>query len=176
MPVRYIGKTLQFQVLYGFRIEIYDMHENLVQPLGASGRVHDRITDSVHYEPITPPVSTSIPQIRRNFTARLQNGQRYLDVAGRKFDQPTYYARKILLLADLYDDQILDCFIGYCVDHDKMDLASLKEILRDYNAGRLSLDEKEEADPSNTGTCKEDPALTRECSYYEENAMREECR
>lgn len=174
VPVRYVGKTLQFRITYGFRIELYDMRENPVLTLEISNEKHTVRTDPVHYEEITKPVSTSIPQIRRDFSARFTNGQRYLDAAARKFDQPTHHARKIMLLADLYDDVILDRFIGYCVDHDKMDIRSFKGILRDYNAGKLSLSGTGEESVESGMPCREeDPELTRDCSYYEVNAMKE---
>lgn len=174
VPVRYVGKTLQFRITYGFRIELYDMRENPVLTLEISNERHTVRTDPVHYEEITKPVSTSIPQIRRDFSARFTNGQRYLDAAARKFDQPTHHARKIMLLADLYDDVILDRFIGYCVDHDKMDIRSFKGILRDYNAGKLSLSGTGEESVESGMPCREeDPELTRDCSYYEVNAMKE---
>lgn len=174
VPVRYVGKALQFRITYGFRIELYDMRENPVLTLEISNEKHTVRTDPVHYEEITKPVSTSIPQIRRDFSARFTNGQRYLDAAARKFDQPTHHARKIMLLADLYDDVILDRFIGYCVDHDKMDIRSFKGILRDYNAGKLSLSGTGEESVESGMPCREeDPELTRDCSYYEVNAMKE---
>ena len=174
VPVRYVGKTLQFRITYGFRIELYDMRENPVLTLEISNEKHTVRTDPVHYEEITKPVSTSIPQIRRDFSARFTNGQRYLDAAARKFDQPTHHARKIMLLADLYDDVILDRFIGYCVDHDKMDIRSFKGILRDYNAGKLSIPGTGEESVESGMPCREeDPELTRDCSYYEVNAMKE---
>lgn len=174
VPVRYVGKALQFRITYGFRIELYDMRENPVLTLEISNEKHTVRTDPVHYEEITKPVSTSIPQIRRDFSARFTNGQRYLDAAARKFDQPTHHARKIMLLADLYDDVILDRFIGYCVDHDKMDIRSFKGILRDYNAGKLSIPGTGEESVESGMPCREeDPELTRDCSYYEVNAMKE---
>lgn len=180
VPVKYVDKALQFRITYGFRIEIYDMKEDRILTLEASDKKHDVRTDPVHYEAIATTVSTSIPQIRRDFTSRFTNGQRYLDAAGRKFDQPTHYARKIMLLGDLYDDPTLDRFIGYCVDADKMDIASFKGILREYNAGSLSLSDlvcKENADAAcGKEYHDDDPALTRDCSYYEVNAMAEVCR
>ena len=177
VPVKYVDKTLQFRITYGFRIEIYDMKENLVLKMEVSDKKHDVRTDPVHYEEIAKPVSTSIPQIRRDFTARYTNGQRYLDAAGRKFDQPTHYARKIMLLGDLYDDPTLDLFIGYCIDKDMMDIKSFKELLKAYNAGKLELPgsvEETTVSLSNRHVYNDDdPALTRDCSYYETNAMSE---
>ncbi len=177
VPVKYVDKTLQFRIIYGFRIEIYDIKENRILVLEASDKKHDVRTDPAHYEAIATPVSTSIPQIRRDFTSRFTNGQRYLDAASRKFDQPTHYARKIMLLGDLYDDPTLDRFIGYCVDVDKMDIVSFKGILREYNAGNLSLPAPVLKETAGAACEKDyqddDSALTRDCSYYETNAMAE---
>ena len=81
-----------------------------------------------------------------------------------------------MLLGDLYDDPTLDRFIGYCIALDKMDITSFKGLLKEYNAGRLTLPGPAFED---TGTdCgkdyrDDDPALTRDCSYYETNAMAE---
>lgn len=175
VPVKYVDKSLLFRITYGFRIEIYDRKENLVLTLEASDKKNDVTVDSTHYAAIATPVSTSIPQIRRDFTERFSNGQRYLDAAGRRFSQPTHHARKIMLLAELYDDATLDRFIGYSIDQDRMDISSFKEILRDYNAGNLALPGPRAVADSGaiTGYRDDDPALVRDCSYYEVNAMSE---
>lgn len=176
VPVKYVGKTMKFRMIYGFRIEIYDAKENFVMSLEASGAKGVVVTQKEHYKEIAPRVSTSIPQIRRDFSERFTNGQRYLDAAARKFDQPTHHARKIMLLADLYDDAILDRFIGYCIDQDKMDYTSFKVLLRRYNSGELQLPEAAEPKSDLTNGMiyyEDDPGLTRDCSYYETNAMAE---
>lgn len=174
VPVKYVDKSLLFRITYGFRIEIYDRKETLVLTLEASDKKNDVTVDSTHYAAIAAPASTSIPQIRRDFTERFSNGQRYLDAAGRRFSQPTHHARKIMLLAELYDDATLDRFIGYSIDQDRLDISSFKEILRDYNAGNLALPgARAAAEPGADGYRDDDPALVRDCSYYEVNAMSE---
>lgn len=112
VPVKYVGRTLLFRIIYGFRIELFDTKENLIMRFEASDRKYDVVADPDHYEPIAKKVSTSIPQIRRDFTRRFGNGLKYLEAAGRKFDQPSHYARKIMELQELYDDQVLNFFIG----------------------------------------------------------------
>jgi hypothetical protein len=162
-------------MVYGFRIELYDRNENPVMKMERSYEKHDVRTEKGHYAGIAVPFSTSIPQIRRDFTAMFTSGKAYLDAAGRKFDQPTHHARRILLLTDLYDAETLDRFIRYSIIHDKMDIKSFKELLREYNAGRLALPDpdggpgKKEDDNGAMAYRDDDPALTRDCSYYEEN-------
>lgn len=177
VPVKYVGKTLQYRIVYGFRIEVYDLKETFLLKLEAADKKHAVTVDNGHYAEIAPPVSTSIPQIRRDFTERFSNGQRYLEAAGKKFDQPTHHARKIMLLQDLYDDDVLDRFIGYSIEQDKMDIRSFRALLRDYNSRKLALpdaaQENTEAAADGTGYRDDIPGLTRGCSYYEENVILE---
>lgn len=167
VPVKYVGKTVLFRMIYGFRIEIYDGKENFIIRFEASDNKHDTLTNPEHYEAIAKKVSTSIPQIRRDFTARYSNGSRYLEVAGRKFDQPTHYARRIMELQELYDDSVLDYFIGTAVEEDKMDIKSFRALLRDYNNGKRTIIQKQLDDNEQVSHCDENPSLTRDCSYYE---------
>lgn len=160
VPVKYVGKKVLYRVNYGFRIMIYDAEGKFImstEAIDGNGQIR---TNLEHYAPIAPKVATSIPQIRRDFTARFTNGARYLEAAGRKFDQPTHHARKIMELQDLYDDDFLDMFIGLAVDEGKMDIGSFKVMLRDYHA-------EHRKPPEESG---DEAALIRECSYYEEYA------
>jgi transposase len=166
VPVKYVGRTLLFRMIYGFKIELYDSKENFIMSFEALDKKHGIVTNPDHYEAIAKKVSTSIPQIRRDFTARYKNGLKYLEAAGRKYDQPTHYARKIMELQELYDDNILNIFIGISVDEDKMDIKSFRALLRDYNNGKRPIQTQAE-NYEKTIYCDDNPALTRECSYYE---------
>ena len=178
VPVKYVGKKLDYRLAYGFRIELYDRDGDLIlstEKSDVKGAV--RKVDE-HYADIAVPVSTSIPQIRRDFSALFPHGQQYLDAADKKFDQPTHHARKIMLLRDLYDDATLDLFIACSIEQDRMDITSFKAILREYNAGILTPARIKPAGNGTDGTadvqgCRDDvPGLTRDCSYYEEYAMK----
>ena len=114
-------------------------------------------------------VSTSIPQIRRDFTERFSNGYNYLEAAGRKFDQPTHYARKIMELQELYDDHVLNRFIGIAVAEDKMDIKSFRSLLRNYNSEQCLMGMEEQKPNEQPVYQDEDSFLTRDCSYYELN-------
>lgn len=179
VPVKYVDKTVQYRIVYGFRIEIYDRKENLVLSLERDEGKHNVRTDKKHYEAIAAPVSTSLPQIRRDFTARFKNGKRYLDAADRKLDQPVRNARKILLLADLFDDETLDQMIALSIEEDKLDIRSFRELLRKHVTVELGpaknriKDMTELEKPSAEGYRDNDPDLTRGCEYYENYAMTE---
>lgn len=123
------------RLVYGYKIKVYDAKDSLIMDIEAFDGKHNTHTVEAHYDAIAKKVPTSIPQIRRDFTTRFRNGVRYLEAAERKFDQPTHYARKIMELQELYDDKVLDAFIGLCVDEDKMDIKSFRSMLREYNNG-----------------------------------------
>ena len=173
VPDIFAAKTMYFRIIYGFRIELYDRKKNYVMKLEASRNRHEILTDPEHYKNVAPKAPTSIPQIRREFTARYSNGLAYLEAAGKKFDQPTHYARKIMLLEELYDTDILNRFIGYAIQHDSLDILSFKELLKAYNTGQLSLPEVSEQGQEvlcKTGEYRDDdPELLRDLDYYEQN-------
>ena len=168
VPVIYVGKTIQLRMVYGFRIMLYDRKDNFIMSFEAADKKHETFSNPAHYEAIAPRVSTSIPQIRRDFTGRYSNGARYLEAAGRKFDQPTHYARKIMELQELYSVSVMDELIGIAVDEGRMDTKGFKSLLKAYNDGSRSVPEqKQEATNPSVGQ-EEDSALTRSCSYYED--------
>lgn len=167
VPVKYVGKTMKYRLIYGFRIELYDAKESYILSLEHSEKRYETVSNPNHYEAIAKKVSTSIPQIRRDFTERFSSGCRYLEAAGRKFDQPTHYARKIMELQELYDDAVLDAFISIAIDEDMMDIKAFRGLLRDYNSGKRTLPSYQPAPLKETGYGANPPALTRDCSYYE---------
>lgn len=172
VPAIYATKKMKFRIVYGFRIEIYDKSEKKVFCIEASDKKNDIVKNPEHYKDIAPKAATSIPQIRRDFTAKFKNGLAYLNAAAKKFDQPTHYARKIMLLEELYDVDVLDRFIGYAIEHDAMDIQSFRALLKEYNSGNLKLpgEEQNEQPVSEKGQyCDDDPALLRDCDYYEKN-------
>lgn len=92
--------------------------------------------------------------------------QGYLEAAGRKFDQPTHYARKIMELQELYSLDVMDQLIGIAVEEDRMDIKGFKSLLKEYNDGKREL-AKSMQDSIPVPPLPE-AALTRDCSYYEE--------
>lgn len=158
VPVEYAAKSVLYRIIYGFRIEIYDRREKLILKVEEKAGKHNTMRQEEHYAAIAKKVSTSIPQIRRDFTEIFSYGAKYLDAAGRKFDQPTHYARKIMELMDLYDTDELDYLIGLSIAEDKMDINSFKKLLKEYNRKKSLRTELPE----------EPEGLTRDISYYED--------
>lgn len=168
VPVKYVDKQVFFRIVYGYRIEIYDRHENFILDIEASKNKSEILRNQEHYEAIAKKVSTSIPQIRRDFTEIFAHGALYLENAGRKFDQPTHHARRIMELLDLFDVEVLDRFIAYAVRHDAMDIKNFKKLLKEQyhsianaEAGISTMTEKLSVTSIDT-----EYAL-RDCSYYE---------
>ena len=165
VPIQYADKQVSYRILYGFRIEILDRKDSLIQTWEASDRKHGIKKIDSHYDEVRPRASTSIPQIRRDFTATFSYGASYLENAGRKFDQPTHHARKIMELQELYDTAVLDRFIAYAVEHDLMDIRSFKRLLKEKYRDIAFPVETEM--PASSAQVLADGIL-RECSYYEE--------
>ena len=164
VPVRFACKTVYIRLIYGFRLHIYDKDEHLIETVELSTQKGNVLANPEHYETIAPRTATSIPQIRRDFTAIFKNGSKYLETAGRKFEQPTHHARKILELLQLYDPETLDKAIAVSIAENCMDIKSFRLMLKEYNAGLRTLDPTDLTDSSaeeKTGS------LTRNCEYYE---------
>ena len=161
VPVKYVGKTVQFRIIYGFRIEIYDLKGSLILRRESECGKHRTVANAEHYEAIAKKVPTSIPQIRRDFTRIFSNGALFLSEAAKKYDQPTHYARKIMELRELYDDDVLDEFIAKAVKRDALDIKSFRAMLKESNGkGRKSA---AKALPFPDAQA----VSVRECSYYE---------
>lgn len=161
VPVKYVQKTVLFRIVYGFRIEIYDQKETLITTVEASRKKNETIRDDAHYAAIAPSTSTSIPQIRRDFTKTFPHGALYLEHAGRTFQQPTHHARRILELLELYDVDVLDRFLEYAIQNDQMDIKSFKRLLKEKYLEILEPSKNHVQVESN------EIGLTRDCSYYE---------
>lgn len=88
-----------------------------------------------------------------------------IEVASRKFDQPTHHARKILELLQLYDEETLDKAVAVAIAEDRMDIKSFRMMLKEYNAGLRTLDVEPETLPIANEISD---TLTRDCDYYEQ--------
>lgn len=161
VPVKYVGKTVRFRIIYGFRIEIYDLKGSLILRRESACGKHQTVANAEHYEAIAKKVPTSIPQIRRDFTRIFSNGALFLSEAAKKYDQPTHYARKIMELRELYDDDVLDEFIARAVKMGALDIKSFRAMLKESNGKGRKPAVKPLPFPDAQA------ASVRECSYYE---------
>lgn len=160
VPVKYVDRKVYFRLIFGFRIQIFDKKNEKILEVEAADGKKNIVKQDEHYEPIRKAISTSMPQIRRDFTTRFNNGARYLDEMQGVCDQPLRHARKILELQDLYEDWLLEEFIEKAINEKKLGFGPFKEMLREYNTDRTN-NLKERIQSVST------EAITRDCSYYE---------
>lgn len=159
LPVEYAGKRVWYRLVYGFRIEVYTMDMEHILTFEQQDGKRGLYSKEEHYEAIKT-VTKSIPQIKRDFTRIFENGTKYLDVASRKFDQPTYHARKILQLLDLYAAKDLDKIIGYGLEHDILTIKSIKELIKEKGYEIIH--------GNGDAVCESvSDEQTRNCAYYE---------
>lgn len=139
------------------------MESEYIMSLEVQDGKHGTLKNTEHYEAIAVKTSKSIPQIKRDFTKTFKNGDAYLKAAAGVFQQPSYHARKILELLDLYEPDVLDKILAYAMAHDKLDIKSIKRLIR--NDFFEIIDDKKKINEIEEATNIE--GITRNCDYYE---------
>ncbi|TJX16110.1 transposase [Tissierella creatinini] len=165
VPVKYATKQILFRIVYGFKIELYTNESQYIMSLEVKDGRDGTYKDPSHYEAIEVKASKSIPQIKRDFTSTFKNGEAYLRAATDIFQQPSYHARKILELLDLYEPEVLDKIIGYAIDNEKLDIKSIKLLIK--NDFFKIMDSNGET--SKIADITDVEGITRSCDYYEGN-------
>jgi transposase len=163
LPVQYATKEILYQIVYGFRIEIYTIKSEYIMSLEVQDGRHGTFKDPKHYESIAVRANKSIPQIKRDFTNTFKNGEAYLNAATNLFQQPSYHARKILELLELYEADILDKILEYAIKHERLDIKSIKQLIKNSFFEIIA-----NTDEIRKATDVTDIAgITRSCDYYE---------
>lgn len=164
LPVKYAGTKVKYRIIYGFRIQVYSMDDQLIQTLTVQDGKHQTKTQDEHFSDIRV-VTKSIPQIKREFTERFQNGQCYLDELAEVTQQPSHHARKILQMADTFSYEDLDILMGYAIELKKVEIKDFKALVKEKGYELLYQEQK----PLQQELEKQsDIGLTRDCSYYEQ--------
>ena len=169
LPANYAKKTVYYRILYGYCIKVYqDKNEAiLIDTLLINDGKHKTIINDEHFSAIKH-ISKSIPQIRRDFTATFKYGKEYLDIASSKFTQPTYHARGILKLLEMFNVKDIDCILRYAIDHEILDIKSIKKLIKEKGFEILHPVEK---DMSSIIEEQQKIDLTRKLDYYETNTQ-----
>lgn len=175
VPVEHVGKYVYFRIVYGFRIEIYDKsRKKLILTVEKTDEKHAIVKDDAHYEAIAPKVSTSIPQAKRDFKKRFVNGERFLEIAEKRVNQPVRVAMDIMKLQDLYDDKTLDQFIDMAIENENFSTKAFKMMIKEWTSSESSktaVVNKSESDVP--GVTLDDIDLIRDLSYYEDSIKEE---
>lgn len=164
VPVKYATKQIKYKIVYGYRIDLYTMELEYIMSLELQEGKNNTLKNLEHYEAIAVKANKSIPQIKRDFTATFRNGEAYLKVSANLFQQPSYHARKILELLDLYEPEILDKILAYAIEHEKLDIKSIKLLIKN-NFFEIVAENKEAAVTINVTDID---GITRSCDYYDE--------
>jgi hypothetical protein len=131
VPVKYVDKIVKIRVVYGYKLEIYNRSMKLISVHSFQKDKRNPFRKEEHYAPITQPVSKSIPEIKRQFESTFNNGQDYLIEASKVLQQPSYHAREILKLKDMYHTENLDMILEYSIQNGKFKINEIKEIIRE---------------------------------------------
>lgn len=174
VPCRYVGKQVQCRLVYGYRLLVYDLKGMLICTWEINDDKYNTLQDPDHYAEIAPRTSTSIPQLRRDFTRIFKHGQAYLESAERssEIQQPTHHAKRIMEMLDFYEADVLDGFIAYAIEHDCLTIKKFKALVKQHTK---DIKAPQTAEASNVGAtvssrhCDESGWL-RNCSYYEDIA------
>lgn len=164
VPVKYATKQIQYRIVYGYLIDLYTMESEYIMSLELQEGKYNTFKNPEHYEAIAVKANKSIPQIKRDFTATFENGEAYLKAASNLFQQPSYHARKILELLDLYEPKVLDKIISYAIENDKLDIKSIKHLIKN-NFFEIIAENKEAAITIDVTDIE---GITRSCDYYDE--------
>lgn len=163
IPVKYVGKEVQYRIVYGYKIEIYDMSMNLIETPEIMEGKNEVFRIDGHYTPISSKIPKSIPEIKRQFEKTFKNGEIYLQLASKFLQQPSYHARQILRLTELYTAESLDKILDYCIRNSMYDIEAIKEVLKNKYMDIVLGEQVSKSDPP-TGTKN---SLVRDLSYYE---------
>jgi transposase len=163
VPVKYVGKDVQYRIIYGYKIEIYDMQLNFIETPEVMDGKNEVFRINDHYTPISSKIPKSIPEIKRQFGKTFKSGEMYLEMASKTLQQPSYHARQILKLKELYTIESLDKILDYCIKNSIYDIDAIKEVLKEKYID-IVLEERigKAVPPSSTQN-----SLVRDLSYYE---------
>lgn len=164
LPVKYAKTRVKYRIIYGFRILVYSVENQLIHTLIVQDGKNQTRSQEEHFSEIRV-VTKSIPQIKREFTEKFQNGQSYLDELVKTVQQPSHHARKILQMADTFSYEDLDILMGHAIALKKVEIKEFKALVKEKGYELLYQEQK----PLQQELEKQsDIELTRDCSYYEQ--------
>ena len=89
VPVKYVDKEVQYRMVYGFKIEIYDMNMNFIKSYEVNTSDKTVLRMDEDFAPIANKTPKSIPELKRQFKSSFKNGELYLEAASKILDCPS---------------------------------------------------------------------------------------
>lgn len=162
VPAKFVDKTVKYRIFYGYKLVIYDSKGNIIKEHELCYNRQETTRDPLDYTSIAIKTPKSIPEIKRKFTSTFSRGTEYLELAGRALQQPSYHARQLLKLQEIYTVESLDLILEYCINHNIYAIDDIKVILKEKSleilVGSLG-DNAIDATEAN-------PDMIRDFSYY----------
>lgn len=170
VPVRYVDKKVNIRIIYGYRLEIYDLEQNLIKSYPVLDGKYGKHEDPVDYKAIASKVPRSIPEIRRVFESTFKHGSEFYEMASKVTKQAHFHAREFLKLKDLYSVEDLDIILNHCVQNNIFKIENIKSVIKDkyleliidHEKIQLSLQNNSE----NKHIVRNEKDVVRHLSYY----------
>ena len=162
VPVKYVGKEVQYRIVYGYRVELYDMSMQPIREYDMGDCVNLINCIDEDYAPLINKAPKSIPEVRRQFKGAFKNGADFLEGSSRAIQQPVYHAREFLKLRELYTSESLDKILSYCMENSIYEIDRIKDVLK-----TKYIDIVLNTDDTAAVTYAEGRTFARDLSYYE---------
>lgn len=164
VPVEYVDKNVKYRIVYGYKLEVYNLKMELIATHEIINSDDNILSLEEHYALIKSSVPKSIPEIKRQFQSTFKNGSVYLERASHVLQQPSYHARQILKLKELYNVESLDIILNYCINNGLYGIDEFKGVLRDKY---IDIMVNNNSDGNMLSPSVLENSLVRDISYYE---------
>ena len=162
VPVEYVDKEVQFRIVYGYKIELYNMAGQFIKDYDTTDCANLITRIDEDYAPLMNNAPKSIPEVKRQFKAIFKNGEHFLEGSAKTASHTPYHAREILKLRELYTVESLDKILAYCVKKGIYEIEQIKEVLKTKYID-IVLDEN----PAVVESGSKEKTFARDLSYYE---------
>lgn len=170
VPVKYVDKKVKVRMVYGYKLEIFDLGLSLIKSYPLMEGKYNKHEDPADYEAIATKIPRSIPEIRRVFENTFKHGSEFYELASKVTRQAHFHAREFLKLKDLYSVEDLDIILNHCVQNNIFKIDNMKSVIKEkyleliieHDKIQLSLKKMSE----NKHTIKNEQKLVRHLSYY----------
>lgn len=169
VPVKYVDRQVKVRIVYGYKLEIFDLDLVLIKSYPLLDERYGRYSDPSDYEVIASSVPRSIPEIRRIFESTFKHGKEFYDLASKVSNQVHFHAREFLKLKELYSLEDLDIILVHCIENNIFKIENMKTTIKEKYFELIMEHEKTELSllkNKSKLTVKNENELVRHLSYY----------